>query len=91
MGSGRCGEQSREGAAKDSTMSMIVRAALVLLLSASAAAKADENAIRQALQAKFPKMPIESIVRTLNIDKSWTSRLHTRAMARITKRLRSAV
>jgi len=34
---------------------------------------------------------IESIARTLNIDKSWTSRLHTRAMARITKRLRSTV
>jgi RNA polymerase sigma factor for flagellar operon FliA len=36
-------------------------------------------------------MSMDAIGRELNIDKSWASRLHTRAMTRITKRLRGVV
>lgn len=36
-------------------------------------------------------MSMDAISRELDIDKSWASRLHTRAMTRITKRLRSVV
>ena len=39
-------------------------ALVALALTFCAVARADENAVRQAFQAKFPKVPIESVTRT---------------------------
>jgi RNA polymerase sigma factor for flagellar operon FliA len=78
------GSESRSGSNPEEEFS---RAELVALLRRTIETfPPDEIEILQRFY--FQEHRLEDIARDLNVSKSWTSRLHTRAIGRLTKRIR---